>query len=100
MRLFHLVRYDDETGLSGTGVVAEGVEFTDGMVVLRWTTATPTTEILRSLDETLYLHGHEGKTVARFVNGEERAYSTPEQPRSRVPAGGEHAVYERVWPNA
>lgn len=37
MRLFKLHRDADETGVSGTGVVAEGVEFHDGLAEeIRW----------------------------------------------------------------
>ena len=39
MRLFKLQRKVDCSGVSGTGVVAEGVEFDDGQVALRWLTA-------------------------------------------------------------
>lgn len=35
MNRFELVRDVDVTGISGTGVVAEGVEFSDGTVALR-----------------------------------------------------------------
>ena len=41
-RAFVLQRNEDETGVSGTGIVAEGVEFSDGTVALRWTSAWPT----------------------------------------------------------
>lgn len=36
MRIFVLKRKEDPSGISGTGVVAEGVEFHDGSVALRW----------------------------------------------------------------
>ena len=36
MRDFQLDRVKDIAGISGTGLVAEGIEFTDGQVVLRW----------------------------------------------------------------
>jgi hypothetical protein len=39
MRLFSLVRDEDVSGISGTGPIAEGVEFTDGSVALRWLVA-------------------------------------------------------------
>lgn len=35
-RRFHLRRMKDDTGVSGTGVVAQGVRFMDGTVVVRW----------------------------------------------------------------
>lgn len=36
MRTFELFRMNDETGISGTGKVLEGVVFSDGTVVTRW----------------------------------------------------------------
>lgn len=36
MRRFELHRHDDVTGVSGTGVVAEGVLFDNGQAVVRW----------------------------------------------------------------
>lgn len=70
MRTFHLERYEDETGISGTGVVAEGVEFSDGTTVLRWLEAgtarpdvvRPTTVVHESVASVEALHGHGGKT--------------------------------------
>lgn len=35
MRTFLLVRTYDVSGVSGTGIAAEGIEFTDGAVALR-----------------------------------------------------------------
>jgi len=34
IRTFHLVRDEDKTGISGTGVIAEGVVFFSGRVVI------------------------------------------------------------------
>ena len=36
MRTFTVLREGDESGVSGTGTVAEGVEFGDGTCVIRW----------------------------------------------------------------
>ena len=35
--LFHLVRDVDETGVSGTGTVARGVEMANGSCLMQWT---------------------------------------------------------------
>jgi len=66
MRLFKMVRDVDVTGIGGTGVVATGVEFDDGFVVIRWQGERPSTVIWASLRDAEAIHGHEGKT--RFVN--------------------------------
>lgn len=62
MRRFHLLRLEDETGTSGKGVVAEGIKFTDGIVVVRWLSATPTTVVHNDIESVLKIHGHQGKT--------------------------------------
>lgn len=62
MRRFHLHRTEDETGQSGTGIVAEGCVFTDGHVVLRWLSTTPSWIIHSSLENMEKVHGHQGKT--------------------------------------
>ncbi len=49
-RRFQLHRVEDVTGVSGTGIVAEGVEFTGGVVALRGMAAVEA------------VHGHSGKT--------------------------------------
>lgn len=67
MMMFKLVRETDVSGISGTGDVAEGIVFTDGTVVLRWTTETPTTVIHDSLESVNRIHGHGGMTKIRWV---------------------------------
>jgi len=65
-RTFTLVRSADPSGVLGVGVVAEGVQYTDGSVALRWLGDHPATAVWPSLDEVLAVHGHEGATVAAF----------------------------------
>lgn len=58
----------DETGVSGVGVVAEGVEFTDGRVALRWLTETTSTGVYDSLGDVRAIHGHGGRTEVVWVD--------------------------------
>lgn len=69
MRTFVLQRNVDETGVSGTGVVAEGVEFTDGIVALRWLGGFPTSVVFhdRGMEAVEAVHGHGGKTQILFT---------------------------------
>lgn len=79
MRKFVLVRDIDVTGISGTGPVAEGIEFSDGIVVLRWLRAgtsrpshvKPTTVIHDDIASVVGLHSHDGKTRIVFVEEED-----------------------------
>lgn len=69
-RAFRLVRDHDETGVSGTGIVAEGVEFSDGTVALRWLTEWPTSVVFhdRGIQAVRKVHGHNGATRIVFLD--------------------------------
>lgn len=69
MRAFVLQRDVDETGVSGTGVVAEGVEFSSGVVALTWLTEWPTSVVFhdRGIESVEAIHGHGGKTKIVFL---------------------------------
>lgn len=67
-RRFHLVRDEDETGTSGTGVVVEGIEFADGTVAIRWLTAVTSTAIYASIADLITIHGHGGKTTVAWID--------------------------------
>lgn len=64
MRTFILFRTTDVSGVSGTGVVAEGVEFSDGICVCRWRpdSDTASTCVYDSIADVEAVHGHDGAT--------------------------------------
>jgi hypothetical protein len=66
-RLFHLVREEDETGISGTGVVAEGIEFSNGMCALCWLTAMHSVAVYPNVRQLEAIHGHNGRAKVVFV---------------------------------
>jgi hypothetical protein len=68
VRRFQLDRYDDLCGVSGTGTVAEGVEFSDGTAVLRWLVELKSTAVYNNVDELIAIHGHEGSTLLRWID--------------------------------
>lgn len=65
MRRFELHRDTDHTGVSGIGVVAEGVQFSDGVCALRWRGESASTVVWGSIADAQRVHGHNGAT--RFV---------------------------------
>ena len=69
-RRFRLYRHKDPSGVSGTGWVAEGVQFTDGAVALRWPGEHPCTVPWDSIDRIIAVHGHGGLTEVRWLDGE------------------------------
>ena len=68
MELFELVRDEDESGVSGTGRVAQGVVFDDGHVSMRWLTPARSTTFYQSLSDVVTIHGHQGKTRVTFTS--------------------------------
>lgn len=71
MRRFELIRHHDETGISGTGPVAEGVELGDGRVVLHWycTGDRPGSLVIwDSAAAALEIHGHGGATELVWID--------------------------------
>lgn len=77
-RPFLLIRDIDHTGVSGTGCVAEGCEFTDGSVALRWYGEHASTVLWKTIDDAMAIHGHDGAT--RIVWLDELAYVAAKQP--------------------
>jgi hypothetical protein len=74
-RRFVLQRDADVTGVSGTGIVAEGVEFSDGSVALRWTSAFPTSVVFhdRGMASVEWVHGHSGATRIVWLDDDQPA---------------------------
>ena len=62
MRTFQLLRNEDITGISGTGIVAEGVQFSNGWVALTWLTEHTSVVFYPSIDAVYAIHGHNGAT--------------------------------------
>jgi hypothetical protein len=62
MKLFHFYRSDDHSGVSGTGPVAEGVQFSNGWCALRWTSQQSSICFYQSLEDMRSIHGHGGRT--------------------------------------
>lgn len=68
MRRFNLVRTEDISGMSGTGIVGEGVVLTSGRAVLTWLTPLTSVALYDSIDALEKIHGHEGRTTVVFID--------------------------------
>lgn len=79
MRRFEVIRTEDVTGMSGTGVVAAGVTFDDGTTVVRWKElpedspnylrgVRATTVIFPNPEAVIALHGHAGATTLHWID--------------------------------
>lgn len=67
-RRFVLNRLEDETGVSGVGLIAWGVEFPDGKVALRWNTHYSSCVWYDAMDAVVEIHGHGGKTRVDWID--------------------------------
>ncbi len=64
---FLLVRDVDVTGVSGEGIVADGVLWPDGTVSVRWRGDQPSVVFWdNGMEAVAEIHGHDGKTRAVF----------------------------------
>lgn len=66
MKTFLIYRKEDVSGVSGTGIVAEGVEFHDKQVAISWFGQNHITEIAPNIQTWIDVHGHGGKTEVRW----------------------------------
>lgn len=62
MKIFYLNRNEDESGISGTGRVAQGFIFDNGKVAVTWLSEHPSVTVYDSIGEVHAIHGHGGKT--------------------------------------
>jgi hypothetical protein len=68
-RPFVLARHEDPSGISGTGIVAEGVAWTGGTADLHWLTDEESfVHWPGGVDSILRIHGHQGATVCRWLD--------------------------------
>lgn len=74
MRRFELHRDQDPTGASGTGHVAQGVVFDDGVACLRWLTEWPTSVVWydRGVEAVEKIHGHGGASRIVWLDDDAR----------------------------
>ncbi|MEU4289754.1 hypothetical protein AB0E63_16135 [Kribbella sp. NPDC026596] len=87
-RLFRLVRHTDPSGVHGIGTLAEGVEWSDGTVALRWRGPWPSTSTWDGgVDSVLSVHGAGGRTQIHWLPTAPELVSrtsAPPRPAERV----------------
>jgi hypothetical protein len=71
MRRFVLNRLRDAHQFSGTGIVVEGVAFSDGRVAMRWMTGRArSTVTYDSVADMMEIHSHDDDTVIEWLDPE------------------------------
>ena len=74
MKVFYLKREEDESGISGTGRVAQGFIFDNGKVAVTWLSEHPSVTIYDNIGEVRAIHGHGGKTEVVMEPDYKRAF--------------------------
>ena len=74
-KIFHLHRVEDESGVSGTGRIAQGIVFDNGKVALTWLSDHPSVTVYDTLGEIHAIHGHGGKTEVVMEADWKRAFN-------------------------
>lgn len=67
-RRFYLLRQEDITQVSGTGRVADGIQWADGTCCMRWRTTKASASFYDSVDDVREIHGHHGATVIVWID--------------------------------
>jgi len=75
MKMFYLNRLEDESGVSGTGRVAQGFIFDNGKVALTWLLEHPSVTIYDNIGEVRAIHSHDGKTEIEMIPDFKRAFN-------------------------
>ena len=75
MKIFYLNRLEDESGVSGTGRVAQGFIFDNGKVALTWLSEHPSVTIYDNIGEVHAIHSHDGKTEVEMLPDFKRAFN-------------------------
>ena len=98
VKIFYLKREEDESGVSGTGRVAQGFVFDNGKVAVTWLSEHPSVTIYDNIGEVHTIHGHGGKTVIEFEPDYKRAcnelksfidnFSLPDVAKNQLPTEG------------
>jgi hypothetical protein len=70
MQKFQLNRLTDATGISGTGIVAEGYRLDNGICVMKWLTNVSSVAVYQNLKHIEIIHGHAGMTHIEIIPGE------------------------------
>ena len=66
MKTFKLRRLEDLSGVSGTGIVAEGTQYHDGQITMSWFGRFHTITVAPDIETIERIHGHEGRTVIEW----------------------------------
>ena len=66
VKTFYLLRKEDVSGVSGTGIVAYGAVLPSGRTIMEWCSFHSTITIFNNLEDLVKIHGHGEATEVIF----------------------------------
>ncbi len=66
-RRWLMIRDEDISGMSGVGIVAEGVEFSNGWVAVTWDSKFASVTIYQSISVAQTVHSHRGQHDTKII---------------------------------
>ena len=101
IRTFTVCRLNDETGISGTGIVIEGITLATGQCVVHWLYPAPrgSIAIFDSISDftTVHIKPHPGnETIITYEDGEQVHYKDDGSILTRVPQESEEEAIKEV----
>lgn len=81
VKTFYLLRKQDVSGVSGTGIVAYGAVLPSGKVIMEWCSFHSTLTIFANLEDLVKIHGHGEATEVIF--GKPNDYAAAKTKRGR-----------------
>ena len=96
IRTFTMCRQNDETGISGTGVIVEGVLLATGQVILHWLSPSPrgSIAVFDSMNDFVSIHitSHLiNGTIITFEDGEQITYHPDGTKENKMPEAKEES---------
>lgn len=67
MKLFQLHRKEDKSGISGIGIIADGVIYPNGKVSMCWRGIISSIVIYDDIEMVKEIHGHNGCTEICYI---------------------------------
>jgi hypothetical protein len=83
IRRFHFTRTEDVSGVSGTGIVGEGCELTNGKIIFSWLSNLGSVAVYDNVKTFLTVHGHEGKGKIEWIDPDPSEEPEPEKKTPR-----------------
>lgn len=65
---FLLLRHEDISGVSGTGVVASGIQFPNGKCAMSWHSRYTSIAIYDTIEDLIAVHSHGDKSEVKFID--------------------------------